>query len=42
VSLSIDSRAKDLSDKLASAFSSEERAQFDIKNFFKYTFNNIP
>jgi hypothetical protein len=42
ISLSIDDRAKDLNEKLTSATSSEERAQFDIKNFFKYTFSNTP
>ena len=41
ISLSIDDRTKDLSEKLASALSSEERAQFDIKNFFKYTFSDV-
>ena len=42
MSLSIDARAEDLSEKLSSAISSEERARFDIKNFFKYTFNEVP
>jgi hypothetical protein len=42
VSLSMDDRAKYLSDMAASALSPEEREKFDIKYFFKYTFSDTP
>jgi hypothetical protein len=38
ISVSIDDRAKELGEKMTSASSSEDRARFDIKNFFKYAF----